>query len=323
MRTWFFILFGIVAVLVAGLIATIIVSAPQKEPEQEPTARGFSTLSGPLNTFTSLQTQENFQQKSAALLQEPYVIPSEEEQQVLIDRLIRAWEARSGGDTTQAYSAVRSDTGAEGAAGTSGSEDISTMFNSLLGPKLVDRQGIPSGSGSAGSYQPYGNEIFWSGQYNDTQAPAPESDAETPLQEELHAYGNELGAKLRSFLSAEGDQAALLDRFVKDRSEISELLALTNAYAELSATLAKIKAPVPLANTHAGLVSSYAEVGEYLWDLTNAKDDFVLLDKMLAYNKKSEAVAKHHVTIITIFKAHGVEFASGEPGSVFGFSPPY
>jgi hypothetical protein len=319
-------MFGtVILVIAAGFVIMIAVIRAQNTPDTqtEPTQQTFTAFNAPLNIFESLRGQS---------LQQPQIIassnntsaplPNEEEQATLIAQLIRNWEVSGNGSNAQTGS-IQGQTNSEVIAREVERQEIRELFNDLIGTKITDSFKVSDGEPYAGPTGSTQNDAVWLGGYTDTQASVSLEPETTALQTELHDYGNAVGSHLQQFIRAQGDQAALLERFLQDRTNTDELETLTNAYVALSAKLSEVTAPNILQSTHAGLVYSYAQVGEYLWRLADAKDDSDLLQKMLAYNKISEAVAKHHVTLVTTFNAHGVEFKSSEPGSIFSFSPPY
>lgn len=315
--------------LIASIVFLAAITLRSNTPETTTPSTGaesagFGVFQAPQNVFESFQ--RNTDQKPQILSQQhnTQTVLDDEEQAAKISALIRQWEATATSTNlqTRAQPAITPEQSAEIVRRQSEQEEITDIFNDLLGTKTTDV--LDRALGTSGGGSSFGSQDIWLGEYNDTTRPQEPLNtvSQTPTQQALHTYGNTLGKSFKAFLLAQGDQTALLERFLKDRADTRALKNLTDAYQLFSRELATLEAPALVQDTHQGLVRSYSDIGTYLWRLTDATSDQELLTKMLEYNTISETVAKHHVTIITLFKAHGVEFKSHEPGSIFTFSPP-
>jgi len=303
---------GIVLVLLAAIVIVagairLASSRPSEKPSgSEPT---YTTFSNPTNIFESLSRDPE-----APLNTSDSLGAETPERLQALQNIIQTWETRAGSSDARnaraALAIVEQKTPEQ-----IEKEEITTLFNDLIGTKITDKLAQPSGSGVNGG------DTIWLGGYSDAQV-GTQTETSSAVQAALHKYGNDLGALLKSFGLAQGDQADTLDKFIKNRTNTTGLKKLTDDYLQLSSDINGLSAPAQLTSVHSGLVSSYASVGELLWNLSSANDDTELLDLMLTYNKSSEEVAKHHVTLVTLLKAHGVTFKSHEPGNIFTFSPP-
>lgn len=271
----------------------------------------YTTFTAPQNVFSSLQRSDDEQPR--ALRNESLNSTSLEQQQA-IQNIIASWEARPGSSDARAArnTSIIIDTRTPEEIER---DEISALFNDLIGTKITDQfaQQRPQTTNSS--------DAIWLGEYSNTNSPTVSEGNQTQTQQALRVYGNELGSTLKSFQLAQGDQTKLLEDFLDNRADTTNLKRLTDAYVELGEIIQAISAPDVLATTHTGLANSYTQVGELLWNITLANDDEALVERMLIYNKASEEVAKHHVSLITLFKAHGIEFQPHEPGSIFTFNP--
>ena len=272
----------------------------------------YTTFSNPTNIFESLRRNPDV--LSSAIGTNTNQIETADQLQA-IQSIIQIWETRPG--SSDARIAQISLIGLEEKTiAQIEKEDITALFNDLIGIKITDKLTQQKDLNSLES------ESIWLGGYNSNTQNITNNNSQTNTQAALRAYGNQLGGLLKSFGVSNGDQANTLDTFIKNRSNTIGLQKLTDNYIQLASDINELSAPTPLSSVHSGLVSSYTSVGELLWNLTRAENDESLLNRMLTYNSSSEEVAKHHVTLVTLFKAHGVSFKSHEAGSIFTFSPP-
>lgn len=302
---------GTIFLLIATMgivLGAIHISSSRPEAK---TGGEYTTFSSPQNVFSSLQQTDTEQPTT---LTHAAVAADSLKQQAALRDIITAWEERPGSSdarevrSAQVFVDTRTPEEIE-------RQEIGNLFNDLIGTKITDKLAQQSSQTNGSS------DTIWTGSYTNSGSGTTSGGGETQTQQALHAYGNELGALLKAFQLAQGDQTKLLETFLEDRNDTEALKRLTDAYITLAQNIKVITAPSILTTTHAGLVDSYTQVGELLWNLHLADSDEALIERMLIYNKASEAVAKHHVTLVTLFKAHGVTFQQHEPGSIFTFSP--
>ena len=305
---------SLLLVVAAGTLVVGALRFTNRAPEPK-NEDSYASFSGPNNVFSIFDRQTEAQPTT---LKTGTANPDDTQQ--AIQDIISAGESRPGSSDARAarQNPVYSE---EVIAQQVERDEITGIFNDLIGStKLIDNLGQQGSQSTGSSYE--SNDV-WLGGYSTTQPIEIQETGETAVQQALHAYGNELGSTLKSFNTAQGDQTGLLEDFLKDRTNTTNLKRLTDGYIALASEIASISAPVQIDTTHDVLVASYKQVGELLWDISSATSDEELMQKMLTYNKSSEAVAKHHVTIVTTFSAHGVDFKSHEPGSIFTFASPY
>jgi hypothetical protein len=273
----------------------------------------YATFSSPKNVFESLQRDSENVTSFARQTQQADT--AREPRQSNLQSIIRAWEARPGSSDARAVRATLPQTAQKTPEQTE-REEIQNIFNSLIGTNITDKL--------AQTRTPYDavEDTIWFGGYTSPPSTVTEEPGETETQQALRSYGNALGSVLSAFNLAQGDQVALLDAFMQDRTNTAALKKLTDGYIRLSADIATIAKPAQVTSISNGLVASYKAVGELLWNLTLAKNDEELVERMLVYNASSKNVAQYHIALITLFKANGVKFESYEPGSMFSFSPP-
>lgn len=289
----------------SGLGGTIWLTREVPLKNQEQNSRNFP-FSDSTDIFESIVGVHSESQDTK---EERTSLPPEK-QQLAIQNIITKWEKRSGSHDVQT---TLPSTNTQKTP--SAQEGISSIFKTLLGKTLLDelaqQSNIPVPT----------TDFIWLGDYSNNKQPIIGTSELTEVQQTLHAYGNELGLTLNTFILAQGDQSKLLDTFLKNKEDTTSLKRLTDGYLELSKNIEALSVPAQLENIQSGLVSSYKSVGELLWALTLAKSDEELLTSMLTYNKSSEEVAKHHISLVTLLKAYGIVFKNHEPGAVFMFSP--
>ncbi|QSH39193.1 hypothetical protein JXR01_02705 [Candidatus Kaiserbacteria bacterium] len=302
-RARLIIILSVLVFIVAGVLGTSIWFLPlTSEKNITPTTPTYFSFSSTDTLFTSLQQKPQI---------EPVTIDPEslEEQKVAIQKIIQTWEERPGSQdfrTTLETLDASSTTPTE-------SEEVSSLFNTLIGSSLLDTLAQQSDTDT------FSDEPIWSGNYSKT-VPIVSEDAPSKIQEEFRVYGNELATLLNAFNLSQGDQTKLLNIFIEDRENTEQLKRLTDGYLQLAANIADLEVPEQLQNAQTNLVTSYTLVGELLWDLTLATDDESLMERILIYNIASEKVAKGHITLVTLFKSYGVVFKNHEPGRIFTFT---
>lgn len=299
-RTYIFAL-GILALIALGM--TTLAYVMHNDLPQKATTGSAGTFSG---AQTNNQLENLFWSNEGAA----GTTTSNLQEEIVLTEILQSWEARSGSNVHEYPSPNTSSPSVTGT--TVQQKGIKDIFNELLGIRITD-----SLKGDVAS-SPMDESFIWTGGYSNSNAPVI-IEQQSAAQVALRAYGNELGSLLTTFNTNQGDQVALLDVFFEDRSKTVGLRALTNAYIELSAEIAAINAPAAARMTHERLSAAYKEVGTLLWELTTAQNDTELVDRILIYNKSSEAVVKQHIALVTLFKAYGITFDAGDPGRVFVF----
>lgn len=305
---------GTILLLLAAIfviVGAIRLSSAPPERSEDPGVEGYATFSAPTNIFESLQRNP---EDAPSVIRQAQGGTLTAEQQSALQSIISAWETRPGSSDARAARTAPQEIDPRTPEQIE-RDEIQDLFNDLIGTKITDSFAQSDGLGVTG------DDLIWLGDYTGTQG-AVSDPGDSQTQQNLRDYGNSLGSTLKAFNLAQGDQTNLLEKFIEDRTNTTALKKLTDGYVKLSAEIAKIDKPDQVAALHSGLIVSYKAVGELLWDLTLAQNDEELVERMLIYNKSSEEVARHHVSLVTLFKAHGIEFKSHEPGSIFNFSPP-
>tara|TARA_B100000745_G_scaffold70940_1_gene42453 strand:+ start:24578 stop:25426 length:849 start_codon:yes stop_codon:yes gene_type:complete len=190
--------------------------------------------------------------------------------------------------------------------------DIRDLFYQLIGGAQTPKNN---------PFTPFTPEILSINEYsNEFSQNIREETNQTPLQRELHAYGNSVGEAVSALEIQHAAQIQTLDVFFKEGSNKEAVVALAQDYQTLAQTLTDIAAPDSVTAVHSYLIEGYALVGERLLALTEISDS-ELLDALLLYNKASEQVAEQLIGINAVMSAYEVTFAPSEPGAAFMFSP--
>lgn len=179
-------------------------------------------------------------------------------------------------------------------------------------------------------------------------------DARTPEQKALFNYGNEAGSLIKTFEDTHAGVVQTLKAFFDthtDTSKIagspeaakayaqltaasgvpistvpkataaSELQAVANDYAQLSAKIAGIRDVPPEAEAvNSKLAKGYADVAQGLSKLGQAEGNAQMLDAINAYNANADEFIKNYVAMVKLFSARGVKFGANDSGAIFSFS---
>jgi len=213
------------------------------------------------------------------------------------------------------------------------SRDIGTTTNSEItftGDELAELLASISPTAQiVAPYNPFDVEFAFSDIYAyvpaTVAAESPESTKLNDRQRELLNYGNEAGSYIESFVERWGDQAQILKQFMEDltnpeKAQVVDDLAY--ALAKVGRELEDMDiVPEDAAGVHAKLVAGYKSIGEKLEPVSAARSDEELLEAIIAYNAAADAFAKDYLSVVTLLSVAEVPFSSGEPGSVFVFSP--
>lgn len=162
--------------------------------------------------------------------------------------------------------------------------------------------------------------LLWNGIYSATTPVPTNTQAPSATQKALHTYGNQLGAVLKTFTTAQGDQIQLLKDFIANRKDTAPLKRLTTAYSTLAHTVGTLSAPSQLEATNSALSAGYKLISTRLWDITDAQTDKAFIQRLSTYNKAAAIVAEQQIKIINTFKEYNISFKSSEPGTLFMFS---
>jgi len=151
-----------------------------------------------------------------------------------------------------------------------------------------------------------------------------EQPAQTPTQQALYRYGNDVGVIVRTFEEQNRNMARVLqDQFNDPRNpqKNASLIALADGMLETGRSL-EILEGVPSSATSANtrLSESYKEMGAMLALIPEAELDEERLNAMLAYNAAADEYIKNVISLATLFSAADVKFKSADSGSVFTFT---
>lgn len=298
------------ALALGGVIAFLATSTPNTTPEK--TTSSFNTPFNVFELLTKREPSENAETIPTSILEAP-----KETDREALQELARAWNERR-------VLLEKQHLPQNIAPSAPAPVEPKDIFASLLGPKITDALNAPSQLPRQNTVSFDGESALWGeGTAGAQYAPViPQAEKTYAIQDELKVYANTLAQALNTFISAEGDQSALLSAYLEARTDTvaqARLRGLTNAYQNLAEKLATIEAPLPLAQNHQNLSTGYERIGTYLWDITTAQTDGELYNKLIAYNAVAEDVARYHIVVITSLKAYGVTFAPGEPGNAFVF----
>ena len=304
------ILTGVLIVVILGGLSIAGLVSLENRGSSEEVEKTYSSFSSSPNVFASL--------KNAGLDPVDTENTSSEGDSTR-SNILRAWEARVG---TEAARAIRANASlqTEHAPGNSNS-DIQSLFQGLLGEKILSQTPLGASQGSNQS-----DLLLWNGLFSNEGVVELSANADTPTQAALRAYTNELGRAVTTFNRSHANQVTLLDAFVTEytQEENKEAVrALGESYLQLAADIQTLTPPEQIRTTHTSMHEGYAAVGTLLSNITQATSDEDLIERLLTYNKASEAVAKSHVSLITTLSANGVAFQSHEAGSVFSFTPTF
>jgi hypothetical protein len=145
----------------------------------------------------------------------------------------------------------------------------------------------------------------------------PPKMSEPAVENAIHVYGNEVGEIIQTAVRGMGDQNALVQSFIKDRTKKPNVLNLAKKYEVLSSSVADARHPKEFANLASSLAAGYSEVARGLRTLSEAEGDTDVYAKMLTYNTNVETFASAFIPYASLFGALGVTFSPDEPGGMF------
>jgi hypothetical protein len=153
------------------------------------------------------------------------------------------------------------------------------------------------------------------------------SSGRTPLQQSLYRYGNEVGSLIEGYDAAHGDQAQVLSGANNDRQNAAKQAAVEKIGEDLETVgqgIAEITdAPDAAQADNAALSKSYIDIGTKLVAVGAAEplQDSALVSAIESYDSAVNSFNGAYIALANLFSAYGVTFSSGDPGSVFSFSP--
>ncbi len=187
----------------------------------------------------------------------------------------------------------------------SDTQDIVSLFSTLMGKQK-----------NTPAFTPYSADVFLNNGLSNTSATSIVKKEETQYQKNLRSYGNALGTQLQAFEAQHTDQISGVKAFLNDYSDTGALTLLGNDYIAFGEKIKHIANPVPSIND--SVADAYIQVGEGLISITKGSTkDAAMVKKLLAYNKKAEAVATQYSTLVSLFATNNIVFDTFEPGSVF------
>ena len=147
----------------------------------------------------------------------------------------------------------------------------------------------------------------------------------TKLQDSLYSYGNDVGSLIQSFEQEHGNESQILMDQAQDRSDTDKAAAVQALAAALSALgdslLTMDNLPSQVSAAHQALGQSYKDIAAKLTLVPQAQSNADFIAAVESYDASANIFTQNYVALANLFPAYGVVFASGDPGSVFTFSP--
>jgi len=153
------------------------------------------------------------------------------------------------------------------------------------------------------------------------------SSGRTPIQQALYQYGNEVGSLVMGYDGAHGDQAQVLNDANNDRHNAGKQAAVEKIGQDLQVVgqgIAEITdAPSAAQADNTALSKSYIDIGTKLIAVGAAESlqDPALVAAIKSYDAAVDSFNGSYIALATLFSISNVNFSSGDPGSVFSFSP--
>lgn len=148
----------------------------------------------------------------------------------------------------------------------------------------------------------------------------------SPLRQELHQYGNEIGSMIQGFEAAHHTMVQVLTDGVNDRQDITKEQAVERIGQDMIMLGKNISAighvPKTAQGVHAALAQSYQTAGAALVKSAQAQSqrDTDYLTSLKLYNTTAEAYTRAFTNMALLFSFNEVSFSSNDPGGVFSFS---
>ena len=153
-----------------------------------------------------------------------------------------------------------------------------------------------------------------------TSSAAPKT--QSPLQEQLYGYGNDIGNYLRTFEDSHANMLTILKDAREDMGNSAKADAAAQVgtdYRILARDLRAMSVPEIARTLHASFADANEAVGKNMETLARVKTDQEFLDAVDVYNKSVEAYTEKFVALASLFVANEVSFSESDPGSVFTF----
>jgi hypothetical protein len=153
------------------------------------------------------------------------------------------------------------------------------------------------------------------------------SSGRSPVQQSLYQYGNEVGSLIMGYDAAHTDQSQILSNANNDRQNAAKQAAVERIGQDLETVgqgIAEITdAPATAQADNDALSKSYIDVGEKLVAVGKAEplQDPALVAAIKTYDTAVNSFNETYVALANLFSSYSVNFSSGDPGSVFTFSP--
>lgn len=150
--------------------------------------------------------------------------------------------------------------------------------------------------------------------------------ARSKTQQSLYQYGNDLGSSIQNFEAEHPGMISMLKDALADRnntSKASSVAQLGNAYISLGDEIAAMDTvPGTASAAHAALAASYRGIGNGLVAISKAEQasDAEFVASIKAYDAAADLLTKQFVATSLLFGSYGVQFATGDPGSIFTFT---
>lgn len=149
------------------------------------------------------------------------------------------------------------------------------------------------------------------------------SNHDTPAQEELRNFGNDVGSVVQSFELSNPDQPSILKNFMEDRDNPEKIAGMKRLGAQLRDVGTQIAQldPIPaqMKPSLLDLSAHYQEIGKLLAAVPDAKGNDNLYEAIVTYDQAAERFVTSLVNFALLFPAAGIKFSQDEPGSVFMF----
>ena len=153
------------------------------------------------------------------------------------------------------------------------------------------------------------------------------SSGRTDIQQAIYQYGNEVGSLVMGYDASHGNQTQILSDANNDRHNAAKQAGVERIGQDLETVgegLAEITdTPTALQAANTALSNSYIDIGKKLVAVGQAEPlkDSELVAAIQSYDSAVTAFNNTYVMLANLFSSYGVTFSSGDPGSVFSFSP--
>lgn len=146
----------------------------------------------------------------------------------------------------------------------------------------------------------------------------------TAEQEDLYAYGNQVGVLISTFEDSHANMISILKDAYTDRNNAAKRSAaerIGTDYETLGKELAALSdIPKSVQPMHIAIAQSYQDAGKKMVAKLRTQTDDEFLIAMNAYNESALQFTRNFVTLATYLSAQGVRFSESDPGKVFTFT---